>query len=380
MSPPTRLFFCCRYVPRNVPTTEKYVATPSAGESPATPPGIDDDVMGETMDKMLSIAPIEFLEKRAVARDAVRQFFKTQNYLEIETCAMRETTASDVYIASFSTTTYDGQTRFLQTSPEYAHKIFLSKYRRRIFEFARVFRRERAGKVHRSEFSLLEWYRPDADYRDMMAETEALVRDVTKALGTQIWRSGGRKMGSAVAVSSEPFERLTVNDAFLRYVGFAPIGLSREEIIAAARRAGCIIGDDWSWNDVYFSVLCERIEPNLGMDHPTYLCDYPASMASLAMTRGQGDTAVAERFELYICGIELCNGYSELNDPVELRKRFELDNVERAQLGFEQIPIDEPLLSALPSLGKLGGNAMGFERLLMLCLGVDDMRDVRIDV
>ena len=214
----------------------------------------------------------------------------------------------------------------------------------------------------------------------MMDETEALVRDVTKALGTQIWRSGGRKMGAAVAVSPEPFERLTVNDAFLRYVGFAPIGLSREEIIAAARRAGCIIGDDWSWNDVYFSVLCVLIEPTRGMDHPTYLCDYPASMASLAMTRGQGDTAVAERFELYICGIELCNGYSELNDPVELRKRFELDNVERAQLGFEQIPIDEPLLSALPSLGKLGGNALGFERLLMLCLGVDDMRDVRIDV
>ena len=116
------------------------------------------------------------------------------------------------------------------------------------------------------------------------------------------------------------------------------------------------------------------------MDHPTYLCDYPASMASLAQIRGEGSDAVAERFELYICGIELCNGYSELNDPVELRQRFELDNVERKKLGFEQIPIDEALLSALPALKKLGGNALGFERLLMLCLGTDNIGDVRIDV
>lgn len=328
----------------------------------------------------MMIPPIEHLEKRAEARAAIRKFFEDAGYLEIETCAMRETTASDVYIASFSTKTYDGQTRYLQPSPEYAHKIFLSHYRRPIFELAHVFRREMPGNVHRAEFTLLEWYKPDADYRDMMTETEALVRSVTKALGATQWRSGGRKAGSAVAISNEPFERLTVNDAFKRYVGFAPIGLSREEIIAAARQAGCIIGDDWSWSDVYFSVLCERIEPLLGMDHPTYLCDYPASMASLAQIRGEGSDAVAERFELYICGIELCNGYSELNDPVELRQRFELDNVEREKLGFEQIPIDEALLSALPALKKLGGNALGFERLLMLCLGTDNIGDVRIDV
>ena len=326
------------------------------------------------------IAPIENLEKRACARNAVREFFQRHHYLEIETRSMRETTASDVYIASFSTTTYDGQTHYLQPSPEYAHKIFLSKYRRPIYEFAHVFRREMPGKLHRPEFTLLEWYRPDADYHDMMQETESLIRHLAKTLGVTQWHSGARKAGAVVQVSDAPFERLSINEAFMRYVGFAPIGLSREEMIRAARSAGCIVGEDWSWSDVYFAILCERIEPNLGMDHPTFLCDYPASMASLAMTRGQGTTAVAERFELYICGMELCNGYSELNDPDELRQRFEGDNREREKLGFEQIPIDEPLLDALPRLGKLGGNALGFERLLMLCLGVDSIEAVRIDV
>ena len=116
------------------------------------------------------------------------------------------------------------------------------------------------------------------------------------------------------------------------------------------------------------------------MDHPTFLMDYPASMASLAQTRATPNGPVAERFELYICGIELCNGYSELNDPKELRRRFETDNQERTQLGLKSLPIDEDLLNALPSLGKLGGNALGFERLLMICLGIDAISQVMIDL
>ncbi len=326
------------------------------------------------------IAPIQNLESRSRARAAVRRFFDDLGYLEVESCAMRRTTATDPYIASFETHLITGETMYLQTSPEYAHKIFLATYRRPIYEFARVFRREICGEVHRAEFALIEWYKPEADYRDMMTETENLVRSVSAALGTTVWKSNGRNPNASVTITPEPFERLTVNDAFLRHAGFSPIGLSREDLIAEARKVGCIVGDDWPWGDVFNCVLVERVEPNLGMDHPTFLCDYPASMASLAMTRGTGDSAVAERFELYICGIELCNGYSELNDPDELRRRFLCDNVERQQLKFETLPIDEDLLNALPHLGKLGGNALGFERLLMICLGLDDMALVRIDV
>ena len=326
------------------------------------------------------IAPIENLVKRAAANAEVRRFFNSLGYLEIESCAMRPTTATDPYIESFETKTLDGRTMYFQTSPEYAHKIFLASYRRPIYEIARVFRRELHGEIHRSEFSLVEWYRPDADYRDMMVETENLVRHVSAALGASQWRSGARERGSVIPITPEPFERLTVNDAFMRYAGFEPIGMSRVDLVKAAKNCGCLVGDDWPWCDVFNCALVECVEPKLGMDHPTYLCDYPASMASLAMTRGEGNFAVAERFELYICGIELCNGYSELNDPIELRRRFELDNEERRRLGFETLPIDEDLLAALPHLGKLGGNALGFERLLLLCMGLDDMALVRVDV
>lgn len=326
------------------------------------------------------IAPIQNLIKRAQANAEVRRFFEEAGYLEIETPAMRPTTATDLYIQSFDTTTVEHETRYFQTSPEFAHKIFLASYRRPIFEIARVFRKELHGHLHRSEFSLIEWYKPDADYRDMMTETEALVRRISSFLGATAWRSNARKDGCVVPITNEPFERLTVNEAFKRHAGFEPIGLTRDELVEATKKAGCRLEPDATWDDAFFYGLMELVEPYLGMDHPTYLCDYPASMASLAQVRGEGEKAVAERFELYICGIELCNGYSELNDPVELRRRFELDNEERKGKGYPQLPIDEPLLEALPHLGKLGGNALGFERLLMICLGESDMGQVRIDV
>ncbi len=326
------------------------------------------------------IAPIQNLILRAQANAEVRHFFEEAGYLEIETASMRPTTATDLYIQSFDTQTVENETRYFQTSPEFAHKIFLATYRRPIFEMARVYRKELHGHLHRSEFSLVEWYKPEADYRDMMTETEALIRRVSACLGAKTWHSDARKVGCTIPITDEPFERLTVNEAFKRHAGFEPIGMTREELIDATRKAGCRVEDNYSWDDAFFYGLMELVEPHLGMDHPTYLCDYPAQMASLAMVRGEGPTAVAERFELYICGIELCNGYSELNDPDELRHRFELDNEARRQKGIEQLPIDEDLLEALPHLGKLGGNAMGFERLLMICLGESDMSQVRIDV
>ena len=320
------------------------------------------------------------LVQRSAALKAARAFFASLGYLEIGTCAMRATTATDPYIESFATHWCGADAPFyLQTSPEYAHKILLSRYRKPVFEVARVFRNEPHGALHRREFTLVEWYHPDTDYRDMMRETEDLVRHVSRALGTTQWHSDARADSRPIPVDA-PFERLTVAQAFERYAGFSPIGMPKDKLVRAARDCGSRVHDDWSWNDIMNCVLVDRVEPHLGMERPTFLTDYPASMASLAQVRHGERGDVAERFELYICGIELCNGYSELNDGAELRRRFAEDNEERVRLGLETLPHDEDLLTAVDALGKLGGNALGFDRLLMLCLDLGDMRDVMIEV
>ena len=318
------------------------------------------------------------LQRRAAALAAVRSFFQSLGYLEVETRAMRPTTATDPYIESFKTFWCDDRNPyFLQTSPEYAHKILLSHYRHPIYEIARVFRNESHGLLHRREFTLIEWYHPETDYRDMMDETEGLVRAVTQALQAKHWVSSARETACAIPTDT-PFEKLTVAEAFQKYAGFSPLGMNKSELVNAARQAGSRVSPDWSWNDIMNCVLVDHVEPHLGMKAPTFLMDYPSSMASLATLRHEPNGPVAERFELYICGIELCNGYSELNDPIELRQRFAEDNAERTKLGLETLPDDENLLQALPALGRLGGNALGFERLLMLCLGIHDIDEVII--
>lgn len=320
------------------------------------------------------------LRARNAGLAAVRNFFNDHGYLEIQTRTLRETTATDPYIESFQTHGIeDHQTYYMQTSPEYAHKIFLSHRRMPIYEIAHVFRNEISGLLHRPEFTLIEWYEPECDYNDMMNQTEALVKAVAKALETTHFRSQARVDAPVEIPVEAPFERLSVADAFRRYAGFDWRGLSHSELYDHAVRAGSRVQRDWSYNDIFNCVLVDFVEPNLGMIHPTFLCDYPASMASLATVKSSDNGPVAERFELYIGGIEICNGYSELNDANELRKRFQEDNEIRNALHLETLPIDETLLEALPQLGKLGGNALGYERLLMICLGLNDISQIHLD-
>lgn len=327
------------------------------------------------------IPTLETLKKRNVALSAVRHFFDSRGYCEVQTRALRPTTATDPYIESFKTWgAGKDEAYYLQTSPEYAHKILLSHIRMPIYEIARVFRREESGLLHRPEFTLAEWYCPETDYLGMMDETEALVRAVSSALGADVWQTRARHEEGRPISCASAFERLTFEAAFERYAGFSPFEQSHQSLYAAARAAGCRVRESWSGNDILNCVLVDKIEPHLGVEHPTFLIDYPPSMASLAAVRPAGRHEVAERFELYICGVEICNGYSELNDAAELRRRFAADNAERKRLGLEALPADEALLAALPKLGKLGGNAVGFDRLLMCCLGADDIADVTADV
>ncbi|MCL2326429.1 MAG: EF-P lysine aminoacylase EpmA [Proteobacteria bacterium] len=328
----------------------------------------------------MSVPGWHHLKARARALRGVRDFFDARGFVEIETRYLRRTTATDPYIESFSTSCCDGERYYLQTSPEYAHKILLSEHRHPVYEVARVFRNEPHGALHRREFTLIEWYHPEYDEAMMMDETEALIRAVACSLGVSSLGSSAREKSEQCTLGL-PFERLTVDDAFMRYAGFSPLGMSQEMLVAAARRTGSRVGSDWSWNDVFNCVLVDHIEPRLGMGVPTFLVDYPTSMASLAQVRhAHTPLAVAERFELYVCGIELCNGYAELDDAQVLRRRFAEDNAERLSMGLEVLPEDEMLLAALPQLGKLSGNALGFDRLLMLCLGCDDISEVVIEV
>ncbi len=322
------------------------------------------------------------------AMQAARAFFDGRGYLEVRTRSLRGTTATDAYIESFQTSCVGFPDPFyLQVSPEYAHKIFLASIHCEvpIYEVARVFRNEPSGRLHSPEFSLIEWYHPGVGYREMMDETEALVRSVSAELGVRQWHSTARFDDALPIDVDSEFERLSVSEAFERYAGFSPLGLSHDALYEAARASGCRVRSDWSDNDLLSCVLVECVEPHLGRERPTFLVDYPASMASLAEVRPVGmvhgrECFVAERFELYICGIELCNGYTELNRAEELRRRMQEDNAERVRLGFEAVPLDEALLCALPQLGRLGGNALGWERLLMLCLGAGHIDEVMIQV
>lgn len=322
------------------------------------------------------------LRMRRDALCAVRAHFDAHGYLEISTRQLRKTTATDPYIESFRICDNHGNMLgYLQTSPEYAHKILLGNHPElhAIYEVARVFRDEPAGLIHSPEFTLVEWYRRGSDAAGMMEETEALIRDVSRALGVSHWQSSCR-FGAPISIDiSQPFERLTFNDAFIRYAGFSLEGLDKEGIFQKARALGCRVHPEWSCNDILNCVLVDKIEPHLGTARPTFLTDYPASMAALARVRtnpaGVGLAHVAERFELYLCGIELCNGYSELTDSGELRKRFYEDNAQRQSLGLSALPIDEDLLEALPHLGTVGGNALGFERLLMVCMGYGSIEE-----
>lgn len=317
---------------------------------------------------------------------AVRDFLSHRGYLEVETPIARFHASMEPHLVSFETSwqTPDASPNrrlFLHTSPEYAMKRVLGEHGRSVFQLATVFRNEEDGPTHHREFTLLEWYRTHADYRVLMTETEQLVRRVARAIRPAnrthiVWRDQTCDL-------AKPFERLTVRDAFQRYAGLDPfVDIDAEALAGAAHRAGLDVPEDWSWEDIFHFILLERVEPRLGVGRATILYDYPARLAALAKTRrdqGDGESVdIAERFELYICGLELCNGFSELIDANEQRRRFESERDVRRELGLEVLAIDEGLLGALKRCPPCTGNALGIDRLLMLLLDAERIAEVRV--
>lgn len=302
---------------------------------------------------------LRLLRARAELLAAIRRFFAARGVLEVETPLLCRQGITDPAIeplmvvggASIGT-----QPRYLQTSPEYAMKRLLAAGSGPIYQLARAFRDGEAGSRHNPEFSLLEWYRPGMDHQQLMAEVAELV---CHCLGPRPWQA------------------LSYRDVFLQSVSIDPFTASTAALREAARDRfdlGALEGDRDLWLDV---LLSHVVEPWLGSRGLCFVYDYPASQAALARTALRDGIEVAERFELYVDGVELANGYHELTDPAEQRRRFERDNRRRQQCGAAPRSIDERLLAALAAgLPDCAGVALGVDRLLMLASGESDIRRV----
>ena len=317
-----------------------------------------------------------FLLARGQIRTALRSWFEAEGFLEVECGALQVSPGNEAHLHAFSTRwlaeTGEEQVFYLHTSPEFASKKLLAAGERRIFDFARVYRNREAGALHAPEFTMLEWYRALEPYERVTADAVALARRASTCLGRDLFSWRGKTCDPGL----DP-ERLTLAEAFARHAGIDldrvmedRTGLARE-----AARIGVRVAADDAWSDLFSRILVERIEPHLGEGRLTVLCEYPLCEAALARPVASRP-AVAERFELYACGVELANGFGELTDPVEQRRRFEAEMAEKARRYSERYPLDEDFLRALEIMPEASGVAMGFDRLVMLASGARSISDV----
>ena len=347
---------------------------------------------------------------RTRALAGVRAYFAAQGFIEVEPAALQVSPGNETHLHGFATEMRSAggerQTLYLHTSPEFAMKKLLAAGETKIFALARVFRNRERGALHSPEFTMLEWYRAGEAPGALEADCSELMRLAAAAAGVKRFAFRGRE--------ADPFaepERLSVREAFLRHCAIdifdtlpspspacgrrwpegpdegsrAPLTptLSRAagegdaaHFAAQAREKGLRTAPDDSWSDVFSRLLSEFVEPNLGLGRPTILCDYPASEAALAkLTRD--DPRIAERFELYACGVELANAFGELTDADEQRRRFAEDMALKAEIYGEAYPIDEDFLEALESMPEASGAALGFDRLVMLACGAERIDDVQ---
>lgn len=321
-----------------------------------------------------------FLLARNRIKAALRRWFEAQGFNEVDTAVLQVSPGNEAHLHAFETRLIgpdgSGQPFYLHTSPELACKKLLAAGETRLFTFAPVFRNRERGPLHSPEFTMLEWYRAGEEYQVLMEDCAALLQVAAEAAG----RDRFTHRGASVACSADP-ERLTVADAFARHAGIdllatASAGVpDRDALAAMAERAGVRVAADDTWADIFSRVLVERIEPHLGHSRPTVLAEYPVSEAALARPKA-ADPRVAERFELYLCGVELANGFGELTDPAEQRRRFEAEMAEKARVYGERYPLDEDFLAALALMPPASGIALGFDRLVMLATGADRIEQV----
>ncbi|SEL32441.1 lysyl-tRNA synthetase, class 2 [Bosea lupini] len=318
---------------------------------------------------------------RGRIKAALRRWFEARDFIEVEAAILQLSPGNETHLHGFSTSLIDdagaGHPYYLHTSPEFAAKKLLAAGEPRLFDFARVFRNRERTALHHPEFTMLEWYRAGENYDALMDDCAALLAEAARAAGASVLRWRGAEVDPFAAP-----ERLTVQDAFRRHAGIdlkrtiaADLYLDRPALAADAAEAGIRVAEDDNWSDIFSRILSERIEPELGRGRATILCEYPISEAALARPK-PGDPRVAERFELYACGVELANAFGELTDPAEQRRRFEADMDEKQRIYGERYPVDEDFLAALAVMPQASGIALGFDRLVMLATGARRIEDV----
>lgn len=319
------------------------------------------------------------LQARGAIAGSLRAFFAEQGFVEVETSVLQVSPGNETHLHAPRTEIRqpDGTraSRYLRTSPEFACKKLLAAGEERIFEFARVFRDRERGDLHLPEFTMLEWYRAGAPYDAIMADTVVVIARAAEATGIGTFSFRGR--------TADPFaepELLTVASAFERFAGIdllSTISGSEGNRAALAGAAGSkvrVAGDD-TWSDIFSKVLVEYVEPHLGQGRLTILFEYPSPEAALARVKAD-DARVAERFEVYACGVELANGFGELTDAGEQRKRFTESMAEKQRRYGEAYPLDEDFLAAVAEMPEASGVALGFDRLVMLASGASRIDQV----
>lgn len=319
-----------------------------------------------------------FLLARGRIKAAIRAWFEARDFVEVETSALQVSPGNEAHLHAFATRLIDMEgaqsTIYLNTSPEFACKKLLAAGERRIFTFAPVFRNRERSALHHPEFTMLEWYRSDEPYEQIMADAVELLAVAAQATDASrlVWRGRVADPHATPAhiVVAQAFERFAGIDDLLATAG------RRDALAIAANRVGVRVAADDTWGDIFSRVLTGLVEPGLAkLESPVLLTEYPSSEAALARPKPT-DPRVAERFELYACGVELANGFGELTDPVVQHARFEAEMAEKHRVHGERYPIDENFLDALSRMPEASGCALGFDRLVMLATGAERIDQV----
>ena len=326
-----------------------------------------------------------YLEARAASTAAIRQVFAERGFVEVDTPALQVSPGLEPHLRAFATELEapDGGRRglYLHTSPEFAMKKLLVAGMERIFQLAHVFRNGERADIHHPEFTMLEWYRAGTTYDALIDDCRAVVQaTLAVAAGADAPTLRWRGME---ADPHAPWPVMTVAEAFARHTGIDILATAPDPaapdlalLDAQSRRIGIPARAGDRWEDLYFRIFLERIEPHLGVGAPTVLTDYPIAMAALSRPKAS-DPRLAERFEVYVCGLELANAFGELTDAAVQRARFAADMDLKARLYGERYPVDEDFLAALAyGMPESAGIALGFDRLVMLATGAPHIEDV----
>jgi elongation factor P--(R)-beta-lysine ligase len=322
---------------------------------------------------------VENIKNRSLFLSAIRSFFLKRDYIEVDTPLITNEPGFEPYLTPYETTYFPNQgvpeVRYLITSPELYIKRLLSKNIGNVFQLSKCFRnREDNSSLHSSEFTMLEWYECGSTYIELMDTVELLVRELCKELHGEeqfVYKGNVVNLG-------EKWARVTVSDAFLQFAEFDILKYAEhDDLFQLAKKKGYKVSMEMSWNDLFFMIFLNEIEPNLGIGCPVLLYDWPSSMSALAKVKVD-DNRVCERFELYIEGVELCNAFGELTDFNEQKKRVDIDLEYRVKkLKKSSLPYPNKFLDALNSgMPNSSGIALGVDRLLMLLLDSDSIKDV----